>query len=183
MWNVYMTNGDIRTSSWTDLIIDQYPDVSINNPEREQHGAGGSIQIAIHHSNQKCPTQWKKYLSDGSNKTNRACFLGQEWQKSEYFVMFADFGSLFVNHRIECHKLTARENGIDCNRELDFLLLRQICEYFGGMQTFTSWVVRFVHVQNHTDNSSRFMAITLAVSYRWRSAFLLGRRLNITARH
>ena len=40
----------------------------------------------------------------------------QEWQKPEYFVRFADFGSLFVAHGMECHKLTAGENGIDCNR-------------------------------------------------------------------
>ena len=64
-----------------DLIIDQYPDVSIKNPERERRGAGGSIHIAINHSNQKCPTKWKKYLSDGSNTVNIASFLVQEWQK------------------------------------------------------------------------------------------------------
>ena len=55
-----------RTS--TELILDQYPGVSIKNPERERRGAGGSIQIAINPGNQKCPTQWKKYPSDGSNK-------------------------------------------------------------------------------------------------------------------
>ena len=100
----------------TDLIMDQYPDVSIKNPERERRGAGGSIQIAINHGNQKCPTQWKKYLSDGSNKANIAYFLVQEWQKPEYFVRFAYFGSLFVTNGMECHKLTTGENGIDCNR-------------------------------------------------------------------
>ena len=84
----------------TDLIMDQYPDVSIKTPERERRGAGGSIQIAINHGNQKCPTQWKKYLSDGSNKANLASFLVQEWQKPEYLVRFADFGSLFVTHGI-----------------------------------------------------------------------------------
>ena len=52
----------------TDLIMDQYPDVSIKNPERERSGAGGSIQIAVQHCNQMCPTQWKKYLTEGSNK-------------------------------------------------------------------------------------------------------------------
>ncbi len=31
----------------TDLIMVQYHDVSINNPERERRGAGGSIQISI----------------------------------------------------------------------------------------------------------------------------------------
>ena len=99
----------------TDLIMDQNPDVSIKNPEREWRGAGGNIQIAINHGNQKCPTQWKKYLSDGSNKANIAYFLVQEWQKPEYFVRFAYFGSLFVTHGMECHKLTTGENGIDCN--------------------------------------------------------------------
>ena len=75
--------------------------------QRERRGAGGSIRIAIDHGNQKCPTQWKKYLSDGSNKANIASFLVQEWQKPEYFVRLAYFGSLFVTHGMECHKLTA----------------------------------------------------------------------------
>ena len=42
--------------------------------------------------------------------------LVQEWQKPGFFVMFADFGSLFVTHGMECHNLTAGENRIDCNR-------------------------------------------------------------------
>ena len=67
----------------TDMIMDEYPDVSINNPERERCCAGGSIQIAINHGNQMCPTQWKKYLTDGSNKANLAYFLMHEWQKPE----------------------------------------------------------------------------------------------------
>ena len=40
------------------------------------------------------------------------------------FVMFAYFGSLFVTHGMECHKLTAGENIIDCNR-LDELCAQQ----------------------------------------------------------
>ena len=56
----------------TDLIMDQYPEVSIKNPEREKRGAGGAIQIKIQDGNQTCPTQWKKFLSDGSSKTNLA---------------------------------------------------------------------------------------------------------------
>ena len=43
----------------------------------------------------------------GSNKANRASFVVHEWQKPEYFVRFADVGSLFVTHGMECHKLTA----------------------------------------------------------------------------
>ena len=64
----------------TDMTMDQNPDVSIKNPEREQRCASGSIQIAINHGNQMCPTQWKKYLTDGGNKANLAYFLMHEWQ-------------------------------------------------------------------------------------------------------
>ena len=49
----------------------------------------------------------------------------QEWQKPEYFVRFADFGSLFVTHVMECHKLTAGENGIHCNRVDELLWAQQ----------------------------------------------------------
>ena len=104
--------------------MDQHPDVSTKNPQRERRGAGGSIQTAINHGNQKCSTQWTKYLSDEINKANIASFLVQGWQKPEYFVRFADFGSLFATHGMECHKLTAGENGIDCNR-LDELYTQQ----------------------------------------------------------
>ena len=72
-------SGASQDRTRTDLIMDQYPDVSINNPERKQSGAGGSIQIAVHHGNQMCPTQCKKYMTDGSNKANLANFLVQEW--------------------------------------------------------------------------------------------------------
>ena len=51
------------------------------------------------------------------NKTNLASFLVQQSQKPEYFVRFADFGSLFITHGMECHKLTAGQNAIDCKQE------------------------------------------------------------------
>ena len=66
-----------------DQVMGQYPDVSIKNPERERRCAGGRIQIAINHGDQMCPTQWKKYLTDGSNKANLAYYLMHEWQKPE----------------------------------------------------------------------------------------------------
>ncbi len=125
--------------------MDQYPDVSRRTQrERERRGAGGSIQIAINHDNQKCPTQWKKYMSDGSNKANLASFLVQEWQQPEYFVRFADFGSLFVTHGMECHKLTAGENGIDSNSTSAFVGK-------GKRQAFHYGRVRPEHVGCHDD--------------------------------
>ena len=73
---VESTSPQKRTRA--DLIMDQYPDVSIKNPERVKRNAVGTIQITIQDGNQKCPTQWKKYLSDGCNKTKLASFLVKE---------------------------------------------------------------------------------------------------------
>ena len=63
-------------STRTDLIVDQYPAISIKNPERTNRSAGEAIQIKIQGGSQKCPTQWKKCLCDGMNKTWQP-FLGK----------------------------------------------------------------------------------------------------------
>ena len=95
-----------------DLIMDQYPDISIKNPERTKRASGGTLQVKIQGSSQKCPTQWKKFLSDGSNKTNLVAFLVNEWQQTDYAPLFVDFGPLYVTHGEECHKLTGGEKGV-----------------------------------------------------------------------
>ena len=45
----------------------------------------GTIQKTMLHGNRKCPTQWKKCLSVGSNKTSLASRQVQERQKPHYF--------------------------------------------------------------------------------------------------
>ena len=105
-----------QESTRTDLIMDQYPDVSIKNPERAKRSAGGTIQITIQDGNQKCPTQWKKFLSDGGNKTKLASFLVKEWQQQHDLAKLEAFGTFYITHGSECHKLTAGENGVDCSR-------------------------------------------------------------------
>lgn len=78
-----MKSNSSRERTRTDLIMDQYPEVSIKNLEREKRGTGGTIQITIQDGNQKCPTQWKKFMRDGRNKTNVANFLAKEWQQQQ----------------------------------------------------------------------------------------------------
>ena len=100
----------------TDLIMDQYPDVSTKNPERAKRSARGTIQITIQDGNQKCPTQWKKFMSDGGNKTKLASFLVKKWQQQHYLEKLEAFGTFYITHGSGCHKLAAGENGVDCSR-------------------------------------------------------------------
>ena len=95
--------------------MDQYPAISIKNPERTNRSAGGAIQIKIQGGSQKCPTQWKKCLCDGMIQTDLAALLGQEWQQPHCRTRFAGIGELYVTHGAECHKLVAGEEGISCS--------------------------------------------------------------------
>ena len=102
-------------STRTDLIIDQYPDIYIKNPEKTNRSAGGAIQIKIQGGSQKCPTQSKKCLCDGRNKTDLAALLVQEWQQPHCRAQFAGIGELYVTHGAECHKLVLGKEGISCS--------------------------------------------------------------------
>lgn len=107
-----------------DLVMDQYPVISIKNPERMKRAKEGSLKIDIQEGKQKCPTQWKKFLSDGNNKTNVAAFFLQEWQHQDYFTNLARLHTLYVTHGEECHMLTALDNNIACSK-VDNLCTKQ----------------------------------------------------------
>ena len=53
-----------------DFVMHRYPDVSIKNPERAKHASQGTLKVEITGGGQKCPKQWKKFLSSGENKNN-----------------------------------------------------------------------------------------------------------------
>lgn len=99
-----------------DLVMDQYPDISIKSPEHTRRGACGSLTMTIQGGNQKCPTQWKKFLCSGANKTQLASFLVNEWQRSEYVPRFAGLGILYVTHGSECHMLVPGDKCINSVR-------------------------------------------------------------------
>ena len=104
--------------------MDQYPEVSIKNPEHTKRATAGSLQVKIHGGNQKCPTQWKKFLSNGSNKMTLAHFLAKEWQEPSYVAMYADLGPMYVTHDEECLLISVSENVITSTR-IDELCTKQ----------------------------------------------------------
>ena len=65
-----------------DFVTDQYPRVSIKNVERNRRWKSGTLLWKITHPSQKCPTQWKQFLSVGDNKAAFVHFLVQEWSEN-----------------------------------------------------------------------------------------------------
>lgn len=51
-----------------DFVTDQYPQISIKNLERSHSADGGSQHVQIYGLDQRTPTQWKKFLSEGKKK-------------------------------------------------------------------------------------------------------------------
>ena len=102
----------------TDLVMDQYPELSIKNPERAKRGASGVLQMRILGRHQRRPAQWKKFLSDGVNKTNLAMFLVEELQQPEYASISKGFGPLYITHGDGCHMFVesdgcVKSSGVD----------------------------------------------------------------------
>ncbi|KAJ4940926.1 hypothetical protein JOQ06_027216 [Pogonophryne albipinna] len=62
-----------------DFVTDRYPPISIKSLERSRRADTGSQLITIFSPDQKTPTQWKKFLSDGKNKEALAEFLYVAW--------------------------------------------------------------------------------------------------------
>ena len=59
---------DHNQLSRVDFVIDRYPSVSIKDVERSKRPSTGVVSRIINAS-QRCPKQWKKYLSSGNNKS------------------------------------------------------------------------------------------------------------------
>lgn len=67
-----------------DFVTDRYLETSIKNAERSRRGSHGSLKVKITGPGQKCPKQWKKFLSSGENKTSLTEFLLQQWSGQSY---------------------------------------------------------------------------------------------------
>lgn len=94
-----------------DFVIDQYQAQTIKASERQRRGAErGSIRVHIQSSSQKLPIQWKKFLSNSSNKKDFLHFLAAEWPTQEY-VAAALHGdrSLYVTDGMNCHRLASMQ--------------------------------------------------------------------------
>lgn len=91
-----------------DFVTDQYPEISIKNLERSRRAGGGTQQVQIYGRDQKTPTQWKKFLSDGTNKAALAEFLYVAWRDADLTVVDKNL-SLYITHGELCHCVTVRE--------------------------------------------------------------------------
>ena len=87
-----------------DFVIDQYPEIRIKNVERSRRAVGGTQQVQIYGRTQKTPTQWKKFLSDGTNKVPLAEFLFDVWKDADLTVVGKDL-TVYIAHGELCHCL------------------------------------------------------------------------------
>ena len=60
---------DYDQLSRVDFVIDRYPSVSMKDAERSKLTSTGVIVSHIINASQRCPKQWKEYLSSGNNKS------------------------------------------------------------------------------------------------------------------
>ena len=95
-------------SKRVDFVVDRYPELSIKSQERQSRSQKGMVKIKIAGRTQKCPTQWKKYLSVDSNKVNLIEFLQKEWIRNEYAAKLHG-NNLFVTHEDKCTRLTSTD--------------------------------------------------------------------------
>ena len=94
-----------------DFVVDQYPRVSIKACERGRRATQGVLRVEITHRQQKCPTQWKKFLSVNSNKVGVAAFLAKEWAMPD-FAPRLHGRSLYVTYGNACSLLTSADGQV-----------------------------------------------------------------------
>ena len=103
-----------------DFVIDQYPEMSIKNVEQSRRAVGGSQQVQIYGRDQKTPTQWKKFLSDGTNKAALAEFLFDVWKDADLTVVGNDL-TVYIAHEELCHclKVTDGSQAVSTVKDLE----------------------------------------------------------------
>ena len=92
--------------SRVDFVID--PSVSIKDAERSKRASTGVIVSHIINASQRCPKQWKKYLSSGNNKSALLDFLVNEWTSSCYSRMLKNI-NFYVCSGTGCVRLTSTD--------------------------------------------------------------------------
>ena len=88
---------------------------SVSGAERERRAdaAKSPLLTKVKSSTQKCPNQWKRFLSSGENKTSLMSFLVREWQSTSYQDIISN-KHLYVTDGLRCVLLTASSTGVDC---------------------------------------------------------------------
>ena len=106
-----MVINQCRNAPRIDFVTDTYPEVSIKNIERTRRAEKGSLSIHISGPSQKCPKQWKQFLSNGSNKEELIEFLLTEWRTNDYIPKLGN-KIMYVSHGYECHKIFVDNDNI-----------------------------------------------------------------------
>ena len=88
-----------------DFVADRYPKVSIKGLERLKRGLPGSLTVRLESGAQRCPRQWKNFLSSGKNKEALISFFVKEWQGQKYAKKLGA-KQLFVTEGENCIKLS-----------------------------------------------------------------------------
>ena len=96
-----------------DFVTDRYPDVSIKNPERAKRASVGVVKVNITGGGQKCPKQWKKFLSSGENKRMFTRFLLQQWSRDNYVDRIGNRNIYFAVED-KCFQLSANDGKVVC---------------------------------------------------------------------
>ena len=97
---MHMGSNAVRT----DFVADRHPKVSIKGLERLKRGLTGSLTVRLESGAQRCPRQWKKFLSSGENKALISFFV-KEWQGQKYAKKLGA-KQLFVTEGENCIKLS-----------------------------------------------------------------------------
>ena len=90
-----------------DFVEDQYPVISIKNTERNKRRRDGQLVISITNGQQLCPRQWKKFMANGSNKTNFVRFLVHEFSENAVYTDKINNHTFYVSHGDNCTKLVS----------------------------------------------------------------------------
>lgn len=87
-----------------DFVTDRYPEISIKHLERSKRASEGVVKVKITGSAQKCPKQWKKYLSSGENKSELCKFLLKECSEDKYSNLIGN-RQIFFAVEMKCFRL------------------------------------------------------------------------------
>lgn len=113
-----------------DFVIDQYKHLSIKCFERQRRASLSAIRTVIYRPEQKVPSDWKRYLSNGNNKADLVNFFCEQWQDSELFAEKLGIGAhLFITSGTSCFRLWAtRHQGSAGKEEQMMMNVQQVPE-------------------------------------------------------
>ena len=99
------------------FVTDQYLQNSLKENERKRRASAGSIRIQITRRDQKPPKQFKKYLSDGSNKVDLVKFLLNDWSDPRRFNATIADRVIFFTLESKAYRLQVANNKVSSSTE------------------------------------------------------------------